>query len=171
MKTSVEACGRARKNGGASGQAGSFTCETSAAGLATGTVVLPWAAAARALLRVVEIGERRVKVPPKRRAFKIAFAVSVEPGAEALQVDAAASDGPVAMKAVGASDRAPEGAVLAPSCVPVAGEAVAAVTSPTDRGADHVNRSVRHRLGILNRRAGQSKVMSNRMKDRPPRPL
>ena len=47
---------------------------------------------------MVEIGERRVEVPPERRAFKVAVALGVQPGAEALQVDAAASNGPMAVE-------------------------------------------------------------------------
>jgi hypothetical protein len=49
----------------------------SARGLATRTVILAWAPASRALLRMVEIGERRVEVAPERRAFEVAFALGV----------------------------------------------------------------------------------------------
>ena len=78
----------------------------SALSFATGTVVLARPPASRALLRMVEIiGKRRVEVAPERQAFEVAFALGVEPGVEALQVDAAASDGPMAVKAVGAIDR------------------------------------------------------------------
>jgi hypothetical protein len=98
---------------------------------------------------MVEIGERRVEVLPKRRAPEVEFALGVEPGVEALQVDAGASDGPVAVKAVGAAARPQKGTVVTASCVPVAGEAVAAAAPPADGRADHVNKSGRHG-GILN---------------------
>jgi hypothetical protein len=121
----------------------------SARRFAIGTVVLAGSPASRALFRMVEIGERRVEVSPERRALEVAFALGMEPGVEALQVDAGASDGPVAVKAVGAGARPQKGTVVTASCVPVAGEAIAAAAPPADGRADHVNKSGRHG-GILN---------------------
>ena len=71
----LAAVGRAKA---ARSESAGFACETiSARSLATRTVVLAWSPASRALLRMVEIGERRLEVAPERRAFEVAFALGV----------------------------------------------------------------------------------------------
>ena len=71
-------------------------------------------------------------------------AVRVEPSVEAVDVDAAARDGEVAVEARMWAAEAPELTVGTGDGFPIAGEAVTTTAPAADGGAHHVNRSVGH---------------------------